>query len=142
MGALRAAQFEYDNRMPAAVIDDDADQLEWVEKHAAQLVLGYRISWGYRGERGEITQADFAQAVQDHLNNRQIDGLDTRDAFGQLVMAGMGTGSAGFIMELCTYLLGGTKVLKEIAADLVRPVAAKAVAAEQQRDQEVQECGF
>lgn len=97
MGALRAAQFEYDNRMPPAVIDDDADQVEWIEKHAAHLVLGYRVSWGYRGERGEITQADLARAVQDHANQRQIDGLDKQDAFGKLVMAGLGTGSAGFI---------------------------------------------
>lgn len=142
MGALRAAQFEYDNRMPPAVGDDDADQAEWIERHAAQLVLGYRISWGYRGERGETTQADLARAVQDHLNNRQIDGLDQQDAFGKLVMAGMGTGSAGFIMELCTYLLGGPKVLKEIAADLLRPVAEKAIAAERDKERDIQECGF
>ncbi|CAB5622501.1 hypothetical protein [Pseudomonas asiatica] len=142
MGALRAAQFEYDNRMPLAVSDDDADQVEWIERHAAQLVLGYRVSWGYRGERGEITQADFARAVQDHLNNRQIDGLDQQDAFGKLVMAGMGTGSKGFIMELCTYLLGGPKALKEIAADLLRPVAVKAVAAERDKERDIQECGF
>jgi hypothetical protein len=142
MGALRAAQFEYDNRMPPPVTDDDADQMEWIEKHAAQLVLGYRVSWGYRGERGEITQADLARAVQDHLNNRQIDGLDQQDAFGKLVMAGMGAGSKGFIMELCTYLLGGPKVLKEIAADLLRPVAAKAISAEQDRQRDIEECGF
>ncbi|MRT62923.1 hypothetical protein FYM84_20195 [Pseudomonas sp. CAH-1] len=142
MGALRAAQFKYDNRMAPAVSDDDVAQAEWIEKHAAQLVLGYRVSWGYRGERGEITQSDMARAVQDHLNNRQIDGLDQRDAFGQLVMAGLGTGSAGFIMELCTYLVGGPKALKEIAADLLRPVAAKAVTAEQERERDIQECGF
>lgn len=142
MGALRAAQFEYDNRMPPAVSDDGAAQAEWIETNAAQLVLGYRISWGYRGERGEVTQADMARAVQDHLNNRQIDGLDRQDAFGRLVMAGMGTGSAGFIMELCAYLLGEPGVLKEIAGDLLRPVAAKAVAAERDHQQDVQECGF
>ncbi|WP_236232283.1 MULTISPECIES: hypothetical protein [Pseudomonas] len=142
MGALRAAQFEYDNRMPPAVSDDEVAQAEWIERCAAELVSGYRVSWGYRGERGEFTQADFARAVQDHLNNRQIDGLDQQDAFGKLVMAGLGTGSKGFIMELCTYLMGGPKALKEIAADLVRPVAAKAVAAEQDRERDIQECGF
>lgn len=142
MGALRAAQFEYDDRMPPAVSDDESAQAEWIETHAAQLVLGYRVSWGYRGECGEITQADMARAVQDHLNNRQIDGLDQQDAFGKLVMAGLGTGSKGFIMELCTYLAGGPKALKEIAADLLRPVAAKAVAAEQDRERDIQECGF
>ncbi|MCG8291929.1 hypothetical protein [Pseudomonas entomophila] len=142
MGALRAAQFEYDNRMPPAVIDDDADQMEWIEKHAAQLVLGCRVTWGYRGERGEITQCDLARAVQDHANQRQIDGLDKQDAFGKLVMAGVGTGSAGFIKELSTYLLGGPGALKDIAADLLRPVAAKAVAAERDKERDIQECGF
>lgn len=142
MGALRAAQFEYDNRLPPAVSDDEADQAEWIETNAARLVLGYRIIWGYRGERGEVTQADMARAVQDHLNNRQIEGLDTKDAFGQLVMAGTGTGSAGFILGLCTYLLGGPNALTEIAADLLRPHAASAVAAEQERERDEQECGF
>lgn len=142
MGALRAAQWHHDNQLPPAVSDDDADQMEWIEKYAAQLVLGYRVSWGYRGERGEITQADFARAVQDHLNNRQIEGLDQQDAFGKLVMAGMGTGSSGFIMDLCSYLLGGPGVLKDIASDLLRPIAAKAVAAERDRELDVQECGF
>jgi len=142
MGALRAAQFEYDNRMPPAVSDDEVAQAEWIERSSAELVSGYRVSWGYRGERGEFTQADFARAVQDHLNNRQIDGLDQQDAFGKLVMAGLGTGSKGFIMDLCTYLVGGPKALKEIAADLVRPVAAKAVTAERERECDIQECGF
>lgn len=142
MGALRAAQFEYDDRMPPAVSDDESAQAEWIETHAAQLVLGYRVSWGYRGECGEITQADMARAVQEHLNKRQIDGLDQQDAFGKLVMAGMGTGSSGFIMELCTYLLGGPGVLKDIASDLLHPIAAKAVAAERVRELDVQECGF
>ncbi|WP_028941789.1 hypothetical protein [Pseudomonas vranovensis] len=143
MGALRKAQFEYDNRLPPAVRDDDAAQGEWIDKHAAELVLGYRVSWGYRqGEKGEVTQADMARAVQDRLNQRQIDGLDTQDAFGQLVMAGMGTGSAGFILGLCTYLLGGRNALKDIAADLLRPHAAKAVALEREQDRLERECGF
>lgn len=142
MGALRAAQFEYDNRMPPTVGDDDADQVAWIEKHAAQLVLGYRVTWGYRGERGEITHCDLAKAVQDHANQRQIDGKDHADAFGHLLMAGLGTGDARLIKDLCAYLLGGHGAVKEIATDLLRPVAAKAVAAERDKERDIQECGF
>lgn len=142
MGALRAAQWQYDEELPPPVSDDDSAQTDWIERCSAELVSGYRVSWGYRGERGEFTQADFARAVQDHLNQRQIDGLDHKDAFGQLVIAGMGMGGTGFIMELCTYLLGSSKALREIAADLLRPVASKAVAAEQERDRDIRECGF
>lgn len=142
MGALRAAQFEYDNRLPLVTGDDEAAQADWIETQAAQLVLGYRVSWGYRCERGDVTQADLARAVQDHLNNRQIDGLDQQDAFGKLVMAGMGTGSAGFMKILCIQLLGGPKVLHEIAADLLRPIAARAVAAELDQQRDIEECGF
>lgn len=142
MGALRAAQFEYDNRMPPAVGDDDADQGEWIEKHAAQLLLGYRVTWGYRGERGEITKFDLARAVQDHANQRQIDGKDHADAFGHLLIAGIGVGSDELIKDLCAYLLGGHGAIKEIAANLLRPVAAKAVAAERDKERDIQECGF
>ncbi|MNJ56959.1 hypothetical protein D3C77_525280 [compost metagenome] len=142
MGALRAAQWQYDNQLPPAVSDDGAAEAEWIDKHAAELVLGYRVSWGFRSDRGEVTQADLARAVQDHINQRQIDGLDVKDALGQLVMAGMGTGSAGVILGLCTYLLGGRDTLKEIAADLLRPHAAKAVAFEREQERLEQECGF
>lgn len=142
MGALRAAQFEYDNRMPPAVSDDDAAEGEWIERSALAMTRGYSVRWGYRGERGEVTQADLARAVQEHLTSRQIDGQDQKDAFAQLVMASLGTGSALLIMDMSAYLIGGYGVLKQIAADLLRPVAAKAVAAERDEQRDIEECGF
>ncbi|MCG8291993.1 hypothetical protein [Pseudomonas entomophila] len=41
--APRLCRAAYDSQLPPVVNDDEADQVEWVEKHAAQLVLGYRV---------------------------------------------------------------------------------------------------
>lgn len=47
MGTLRAAQFEYDNRMSPAVADDGANQVAWMEKHtAATFELGESLLSG------------------------------------------------------------------------------------------------
>ena len=143
MSALRKAQLEYDNRMPPPVSEDDLAESEWLEANAERLLMGYRISWGYQpAERGEVTQADFARAVQDHLNQRQIDGEDQQDAFGQLVIGAMGFRSSGLLMDLAVYLLGKKSALKDIALELLRPHAEAAVAFEQERARLERECGF
>ena len=143
MSALRKAQLEYDNRMPPPVSDDDLAESEWLEANAERLLMGYRISWGYQpSERGEVTQADFARAVQDHLNQRQIDGEDQQDAFGQLVISAMGFRSSGLLMDLAVYLLGKKSALKDIALELLKPHAEAAVAFEQEQARLEQECGF
>ncbi|CAI8983820.1 hypothetical protein [Pseudomonas chlororaphis] len=143
MSALRKAQLEHDNRMPPPVSEEDLAETEWLEANAERLLMGYRISWGYcPSERGEVTQADFAKAVQDHLNQRQIDGEDEQDAFGQLVINAMGFRSSGLLMDLAVYLLGKKTALKDIALELLKPHAEKAVALDQEQARAEQECGF
>ncbi|KPA87038.1 hypothetical protein PF66_06383 [Pseudomonas asplenii] len=143
MSALRKAQYEYDNRLPPPVSEDDLAEVEWIDANADRLLAGYRVDWGYRpGDKGEVTQAHFAKAVQDHVNQRQIDGLDEKDALGQLVIAASGFASAGSLLDLAIYLVGGKQALKEIAVELLKPHAEQAVAAQQEQDRLERECGF
>ncbi len=143
MSALRKAQYEYDNRLPPPISEDDLAESEWLDANAERLLMGYGMFWGYRhSEHGEVTQADFAQAVQDHLNQRQIDGEDQKDAFGQLVINAMGYRSAGLLMDLAEYLLGKKSALKDIALELLRPHAEAALTFEQEQERLQQECGF
>lgn len=143
MSALRKAQFEHDEQLPPPVSDDDLAEVEWLEANAERLILGYRIDWGFsRADKGEVTQAMFAKAVQDHVNQRQIDGKDQTDALGQLVIHAMGFGSAGLMLDLATYLLGAKSALKHIAVELLKPHAALAVQLQEEQDDLERRAGF
>ncbi|CAI8755515.1 Lipoprotein [Pseudomonas chlororaphis] len=143
MSALRKAQFEYDNRQPPPVSEGSQAEAEWLETNAERLTLGYRIEWGYRkADRGEVTQADYWQALQDLANQRQKDGEDQIDAFGQLLALAGNFGSSGRMFDLQVYLLGSKTARKEVALELLRPHAAKAVALQAEQDELKREIGW
>ncbi|EIM14121.1 hypothetical protein [Pseudomonas chlororaphis] len=143
MSALREAQFEYDERLPPPVSEESQAEAEWLETNAERLTLGYRIEWGYRkADRGEVTQADYWQALQDLANQRQKDGEDEIDAFGQLLALAGNFGSSGRMFDLQVYLLGSKTARKEVALELLRPHAAKAVALQAEQDELEREIGW
>ena len=136
MSALRKAQFEHDELLPPPVSEEDLAEIEWIEANAERLMLGYRIEWGYnKADRGEVTQADYYRALQDHANQRQIDGEDKIDAFGQLLAAAGNFGSGGQMFDLSVYLLGSKTARKEIAVGLLKPHAGNAVALQEEQDE-------
>ena len=142
MSAQRKAQFEFDNRMPPPVSESPAEA-EWIDTNAERLMLGYRVEWGFsKSDKGEVTQAMFARAVQDHVNQRQVDGEDKIDALGQLVIHAMGFGSAGLMLDLAIYLLGSKTALKQLAIDLLKPHAAIAVQLQEEQDELERRVGF
>lgn len=121
---------------PPELLDDSEEQTAWLESAAEQLVMGCDIHWKRRHQSPHTITADsYVTALQDHLNQRQIDGMDERDAFARLVLAAR-NGCLGDIRDHADYLLGpclnpnGT--LHEIALTLLRPLAADAVAAERE----------
>ncbi|WP_411835662.1 hypothetical protein ACLBNB_20020 [Pseudomonas chlororaphis subsp. aurantiaca] len=145
MSALRKAQSEHDNRQPPPVSEETRAEAEakWLEANAERLTIGYRIEWGYRkADRGEVTQAHYWQALQDLANQRQIDGEDKIDAFGQLLALAGNFGSSGRMFDLQVYLLGSKDARKEIAMGLLRPHAAKAVALQVEQDELEREVGW
>ena len=143
MSTLRNPQFEYDELLPPPVSEDDLAEVEWIDANAERLMLGYRIEWGFRkSDKGEVTQAMLAKAVQDHVNQRQIDGADKIDALGQLVIHAMGLGSAGLMLDLAIYLLGSKTALKHLAVDLLKPHAAIAVHLQEEHDELERRVGF
>ncbi|AZD67608.1 hypothetical protein SAMN04489802_2804 [Pseudomonas chlororaphis] len=143
MSALRKAQFEYDNRQPPPVSDENPAEAEWLGTNAERLTLGYRIEWGYRkADRGEVTQAHYWQALQDLANQRQKDGRDQIDAFGELLALAGNFGSSGRMFDLQVYLLGSKTARKEVALELLRPHAAKAIALQAEQDELEREAGW
>lgn len=143
MSALRKTQFLHDELLPPPVSEDDLAEVEWIDANAERLMMGYRVEWGFsKSDKGEVTQAMFAKAVQDHVNQRQIDGADKIDALGQLVIHAMGFGSAGLMLDLAIYLLGSKTALKQIAVDLLKPHAAIAVQLQEEQDELERRVGF
>ena len=132
--ALKLCQAMYDAQLPPAVSEPD-DQREWLESAAEQLVCGSDVEWKRRfGPLQKMTSAQYAEHLQLHLNQRQIDGLDDRDSFANLVLAVV-VGSPAEALTHAKRLLGTESPVTEletIAADLLRPHAAEAVAAERE----------
>ncbi|MNG28986.1 hypothetical protein D3C84_1143400 [compost metagenome] len=82
----------------------------------------------------KVTAAEYATHLQLHLNQRQIDGLDDRDSFARLVISSA-VGSGSDCRTHAKHLLGSDRLierLEEIAADLLRPHAADAAAAQRE----------
>lgn len=132
--ALKLCQAMYDAQLPPAVSEPD-DQREWLESAAEQLVCGADVEWKRRfGPAQKVTSAQYAEHLQLHLNQRQIDGLDDRDSFANLVLAVV-VGSPAEALTHAKHLLGTKSPVTEletIAANLLRPHAAEAVAAERE----------
>ena len=132
--ALKLCQAMYDAQLPPAVSEPD-DQREWLESAAEQLVCGSDVEWKRRfGPVQKVTSAQYAEHLQLHLNQRQIDGLDDRDSFANLVLAVV-VGSPAEALTHAKRLLGTESPVTEletIATDLLRPHAAEAVAAERE----------
>ncbi|MBK3465836.1 hypothetical protein [Pseudomonas sp. MF6776] len=132
--AMNICQSMHDAKLPPAVSEPD-DQREWLESAAEQLVCGSDVEWKRRfGPAQKVTSAQYAEHLQLHLNQRQIDGLDDRDSFANLVLAVV-VGSPAEALTHARHLLGTDSPVTEletIATGLLRPHAAEAVAAERE----------
>lgn len=132
--AMNICQSMHDAKLPPAVSEPD-EQREWLECAAEQLVCGSDVKWKRRFDPAQkVTKAQYAEHLQHHLNQRQIDGLDDRDSFANLVLAVV-VGSPAEALTHAKHLLGSSSPvtqLEAIAADFLRPHAANAVAAERE----------
>lgn len=132
--AMNICQSVHDAKLPPAVSEPD-EQREWLESAAEQLVCGSDVEWKRRfAPVQKVTKAQYAEHLQHHLNQRQIDGLDDRDSFANLVLAVV-VGSPSEALTHAKHLLGSNSPvtkLEAIAADFLRPHAANAVAAERE----------
>ena len=132
--ALKLCQANFDAQLPPAVSESDEER-EWLEGAAEQLVCGSDVEWKRRfGPAQNVTSAQYAEHLQHHLNQRQIDGLDDRDSFANLVLAVV-VGSSSEALTHAKHLLGTDSPvtqLEAIAANFLRPHAAEEVAAERE----------
>ncbi|MGH8463800.1 MAG: hypothetical protein ACRESP_13955 [Pseudomonas sp.] len=87
MGALRKAQFEYDNRQPVALDDGEAARI-WVDNAADDLIEGRDVKFQRRlyGPQG-VTFEQFAVAVDEFVMGKLgVSGI-SQSTLGRLVLA-------------------------------------------------------
>lgn len=131
MNSLALAQARWDNMQPEDDPGHEAAQ-RWIHDSAENLVRGCDLVIR-RSLSAPIVVgfSAFLTKVQDHLNQRQIDGLDDEDMFAQLVIAAAQGAPA---KSLARGVLGPSDhpqgKLFEIAVEMVTPHAAAGLEAE------------
>ncbi|NBB11787.1 hypothetical protein [Pseudomonas sp. SLFW] len=132
MNSFARAQARWDNMQP----DDDSGYEEaanrWIEDTAENLMRGCDMVIRRRFSSPIVVKySAYLSAVQQHLNQRQIDGLDDEDFFAQLVIVSAG-GAPGRTLAAALLGEGTTSMGKlfDIAVELVTPHAEAGLEAE------------
>lgn len=133
--ALKLAQLEHDNRLPAQVSETPQElaRSEWLHNAVEQLVefrSDVKFQRRMRPAQG-VTQDQFALAVDEHVNNRLSDCLVETSALGRLLVS---TQHRHFDKIAAKELLGYSShplgMLGEIAERLLEPLADDALIAQ------------
>ncbi|WP_236237673.1 hypothetical protein [Pseudomonas faucium] len=131
MGALRAAQFEYDNRMPPAVSDSSPEE-RWVDDGIAELMARRDVVFQRNFRQRGVTFERFAIAVDEFVMGQL--GLPdiSKSVLGRLVLAARCkvTGDAAAAADEIISVANPEAMLHEIARTLLTPFAKEGVLAQ------------
>lgn len=138
MGALRAAQFEYDKRLPPAVSDESEAERLWIDDGIAELMARRDVLFQRRLRQQQgVTFERFAQAVDEFaMGQLGLSGISS-SVLGRLVLAARGkitTDAAAAADELLAVPNPDT-ALQEIARQLLTPFAKEGVLAQAEEAQ-------
>lgn len=131
MGALRAAQFEYDNRMQPAVSDSSPEE-RWVDDGIAELMARRDVVFQRNFRQRGVTFERFAIAVDEFVMGQL--GLPdiSKSVLGRLVLAARCkvTGDAAAAADEIISVANPEAMLHEIARTLLTPFAKEGVLAQ------------
>ncbi|WP_323613747.1 hypothetical protein [Pseudomonas putida] len=137
MGALRAAQFEYDNRLPGEHPDDVPERL-WVDDGIAELMARRDVVFQRRMRPKQgVTYERFAQAVDEFVMGQLgLNGI-SNSVLGRLVLAARSkvTGDAKAAADEIMSVDNPEAALEEIARQLLTPFAKEGVLAQAEEAQ-------
>lgn len=134
MNAALIAQLNYENRLPPAVSDSPKDEAraEWLYNAAEDLLRGCGVSFQRRMRKPQgVTAAQFALAVDEHVNRRLADCEIETSALGWLLIsAERGQADKTSTAELLGRSDHPLGKLGEIAEELLAPLADDALKAQ------------
>lgn len=133
MGALRAAQFEYDNRMPPAVSEVADAESTWIDDGIAELMARRDVVFQRRMRPKQgVTYERFAQAVDEFVMGQLgLNGI-SNSVLGRLVLAARCkvTSDAAAAADEILSVANPESALEEIARQLLTPFAKEGVLAQ------------
>ncbi|MFJ1573032.1 hypothetical protein ACIOAU_15835 [Pseudomonas sp. NPDC088322] len=138
MGALRAAQFEYDNRLPPAVSDESEAERLWIDDGIAELMARRDVLFQRRLRQQQgVTFERFAQAVDEFaMGQLGLSGI-SNSVMGRLVLAARCkvTSDAAAAADEILSVADPESALEEIARQLLTPFAKEGVLAQAEEAQ-------
>lgn len=133
MGALRAAQFEYDNRIPPAVSEVADAESTWIDDGIAELMARRDVVFQRRMRPKQgVTYERFAQAVDEFVMGQLgLNGI-SNSVLGRLVLAARCkvTSDAAAAADEILGVANPESALEEIARQLLAPFAREGVLAQ------------
>ena len=133
MGALRAAQFEYDNRMPPAVSEVADAESTWIDDGIAELMARRDVVFQRRMRPKQgVTYERFAQAVDEFVMGQLGQSHISNSVLGRLVLAArckVVSDAAAAADEILS-VANPESALEEIARQLLTPFAKEGVMAQ------------
>ncbi|KJH75325.1 hypothetical protein [Pseudomonas sp. ES3-33] len=134
MNAALIAQLNYESRTPPPVSESPKDEVraEWLYNAAEELLRGCGVSFQRRMRKPQgVTAAQFALAVDEHVNRRLADCEIETSALGWLLIsAERGQADKTSTAELLGRSDHPLGKLGEIAEELLAPMADDAIKAQ------------
>lgn len=137
MGALRAAQWQYDNAEPAP--DDGQDEAIriWIDDGVAELMARRDYLFQFRGKQIGVTYERFAQAVDEHAMSELARSGISESVLGRLILDTM-IGTQGDAKSAAVEILAvpdPATLFEQLARDLLESHAKDGVQAEREADE-------
>lgn len=134
MGALRAAQWQYDNQLPPAVNESAAEEAEarWIDDGIAELMARRDVVFQRNFRQRGVTYERFAQAVDEFVMGQLGLSCISNSVLGRLVLAARLkiTGDAAAAADEIMAVPNSEAVLQGIARTLLTPFAKEGVLAQ------------
>lgn len=134
MGALREAQFLYDNAEPAPDGSQAEAQRIWIENGISELLARRDVLFMFKGKQLGVSFQRFAFAVDEHAMGELSGNSCSDNVLGRLVLAAVCKSThdaAAAALEMLN-VLDPYALMMQLAHDLLAPFAADAVLAERE----------
>ncbi|MFJ4349605.1 hypothetical protein ACIPZ5_01750 [Pseudomonas sp. NPDC089428] len=134
MGALRAAQWHYDNQLPPAVSESAAEEAEarWIDDGIAELMARRDVVFQRNFRQRGVTFERFAIAVDEFVMGQLGLSDISKSVLGRLVLAARckSTSEAASAADEIMSVANPDAMLQEIARTLLTPFAKEGVLAQ------------
>lgn len=134
MGALRAAQWHYDNQLPPAVSESAAEEAEarWIDDGIAELMARRDFVFQRNFRQRGVTYERFAQAVDEFVMGQIGQSGISNSVLGRLILAARckSSSEAASAANEAMNVPNPDAMLQEIARTLLSPFAKEGVLAQ------------